>query len=93
MSTHVAIIAILVTSIAITKTRLHVLQHMTTVIDDMLATARHVLMLVPLALSAPLGRESTLWKMHTRPAMLVQMSKISTSKARKKTTGIFNGGH
>ena len=39
MSAHVMIIAILVTNVTITKTSLHMLRHVTTVMDEMLATA------------------------------------------------------
>lgn len=91
-SAHVAIIAILVTSVATTGTSLHVLRHVTAVMDEMPATAPHVLMLASLAPSALLGRESTSWKMQNRQAMLVQMTKTPTSKARKKATRIFDGG-
>ena len=93
MSAHIAIIVILMASIATTGTRLHVLQHVTTVINEMPAIAPHVLMLAPLAPSALLGCESTSWKMQNRQSMLVQMTKIPTSKARKKATRIFDGGH
>ena len=92
MSAHAATIAILVTSVTITGIRPHVWRHVTTVMDKMLATARHVLMLAPLAPSAQLGRESTSWKTQTRLAMLVQMTKTPTPKELKKTTRIFDGG-
>ena len=91
-SAHVAIIAILVTSVATTGTSLHVLRHVTAVMDEMPATAPHVLMLAPLAPSALLGCESTSWKMQNRQSMLVQMTKTPISKARKKATRIFDGG-
>ena len=71
MSAHIAIIVILMTSILITGTRLHMLQNMTTVINEMPTTASHVLMLAPLAPSALLGRKPALWKMQNRQAMLV----------------------
>ena len=66
---------------------------MTTVMDEMLATAPHMLMLAPFAPSVLLGRETTLWKMQNRQAMLVQMTKTTTLKARKKVTRVFDGGH
>ena len=91
-SAHVVIIVILVTSVATTGTRLHVLRHVTTVMDEMLATAPHVLMLAPLAPSALLGRESTFWKPQNQQVTLVQMTKTPTSKARKKAMRIFDGG-
>ena len=87
------IIMILMTSIAMNGTSLNVLQHVTTVMDKMLATAPHVLMLTPLAPSTLIGHNSTLWKMQNQQAMTVQMTKTPTSKDRKKVMGIFDGGH
>ena len=89
MSAHVAIIAILVTNVAITGTSLHGLLYVTTVMP---ATAQHVLMLAPHTPSAPLGHESTSWRMQTQPVMLDPTLKTPTSKDRKKVMRIFDGG-
>ena len=89
MSAHIAIIAILVTNIAITEISLHGLLYVTTVRP---ATAHHVLMVAPHAPLAQLGHESTSWRMQTPPVMLALMLKTPTLTNRQKVMGIFDGG-
>ena len=91
-SDHIAIITILVTSIITTGTRLHVLQHMTTVMDKRPTTATH----------ANAGTTRPLSSARPRVNFLEDVELASDagsdeenpiSKDRKKVTEIFDGGH